>query len=252
MNALSCRPLLVFLGGCALAGCSTFSPRSDPSRFFFLTPYAAQDLPATSAAAAPGVPVAAAPASPGALTPFPAPPAATREGGPALAIGLAEIGFPAYLERPELATRIAPNELRFSTTARWAEPLGPSLTRVLAADLSARLGPQGVVRLPWYSTTRLDGVLAIEIEHFEPDRSSRTARLVAHWTLRDAHGQRVLRGGTSILERPLGAEDSAGDGKAPAHGAHHAAAVAALSLVLDDFSRDLALAVRQTVRPADR
>jgi uncharacterized lipoprotein YmbA len=214
---LAGRLLLLLSFGCAVAACSTFKPRPDASRFFFLTPYAAEDSPASTAnlqAAAPGTPV------------------------PAPTVGLAEIGFPVYLERPELATRVAPNELRFSTNSRWAEPLGPGFTRVLAADLSARLGPQRVVRSPWYGTTHLDAVLEIEIDHFEPDTTSGTARVVAHWTLREPHGQRVMRGGTSVLERPLGAA------------AHHTAAVAALSQVLDDFSRDLAQAVLQAVHPA--
>ena len=225
------RLLLLLACGCAVAACSTFKPRPDASRFFFLTPYAAEDSPASAAnlqAAAP--PAAAGNAAGTAVAPHPPAPAPT--------VGLAEIGFPAYLERPELATRVAPNELRFSTNSRWAEPLGPGFTRVLAADLSARLGPQRVVRAPWYGTTHIDAVLEIEIDHFEPDTTSGTARVVAHWTLKDPHGQRELRGGTSVLERPLGAA------------AHHTAAVAALSQVLDDFSRDLAQAVLQAVQPA--
>jgi uncharacterized lipoprotein YmbA len=136
------------------------------------------------------------------------------------------------------------------------------MTRVLAADLIARLGPQSVMRLPWYGKTPLDGELEIEIEHFEADRSAGAARLVARWTLRDARGQRVLRGGTAMLERPLAGADGAATGRASADGAAggrspadsggYAAAVAALSQVLDDFSRDLALAVRQTVPAGNR
>jgi uncharacterized lipoprotein YmbA len=197
------------LAGCvALAGCAAFTPRADSSHFFFLTAAAHEEEGAA-----------------GGLAP--------------LAVGLADVRFPAYLERPELASRVAANELHFSPVARWAEPLGSGFARVLAVDLDAQLGAASVVRAPWYPAARLDCVLAVEVDHFETDAGG-DAVLVARWIVRDALGKRVLRSGTSIHRRPAGG--------AAAHtppGA--AAAVAALSELIDDFSREMAAALRRAV-----
>jgi hypothetical protein len=220
----------------AAAGCSALSPSPDRSRFFFLTPVAA-------AAAAP--PAGAAP----------------------LALGLAEVSFPAYLDRAELVTRIAANEIQVSATDRWAEPLAASFTRVLAMDLEARLATHEVVRSPWYGTTRLDGVLAVVVEQFEADGAKGCARLVARWSLRDGAGKRLLRKGVTTLERPFaatpdsppaaaaqataraaGAASGAGAERAGGPSPRSALVVAALSQVLADFSGELAAAVEQAVR----
>jgi uncharacterized lipoprotein YmbA len=232
----------------ALAGCSAFAPRTDPSHFYFLAP----------------------------LAPDAAPPAG---GGAALAVGLADIRFPPYLERPELATRVAANELHFSDMARWAEPLGAGFARVLAVDLDAQLGAASVVRSPWYPAARLDCVLAVEVDHFELEAAAGGGGevvLVARWSIRDGLGRKVLRSGTSIHRRPAGragnartdqpgaaaaagspamagAPDAAGEpGEVggPAAGVpapSPAAVVAALSQLIEDFSREMAAAVRRAV-----
>jgi uncharacterized lipoprotein YmbA len=254
----ACRLVLTArlpLAGClalaaslALSGCSALAPRSDPSRYYFLTPLATTGgaPPAATATATAATPTATGPGD-GSAT------------GSALAVGLAEVSFPPYLERPELATRVAPNELHFSPIARWAEPLGPGFARVLAEDLSLQLGPASVVRSPWYSAMRLDCVLTIEVDHFEADAAGGDAVLVARWTLRDPHGSQLLRSGVSIHRRPLAAagrpggsagaaaESSPASGQSPpATGTlpPAAAAVAALSELIADFSREMAAVLR--------
>ncbi|HVT14882.1 MAG TPA: PqiC family protein [Thermoanaerobaculia bacterium] len=239
--------------GLALAGCSALTPRPDPSRFFYLVPLGAEEIAPSGTGAEAIAPSgtgaeAIAPSGPGAEAIAGSSDAAAA-GGAQLAVGLAEMGFPAYLDRPELVTRIAANELRLSSTDRWAEPLKASFERVLAADLAARLGIRAVVRSPWYGTTRLDCVLVIEVDRFEPEvaQGARGAQgrawLAARWTIKDGAGKKTLRSGKSLLDRPLAG------GATPGRAGPGQASAAALSQVLGDFSRDLALAVRQTVRP---
>jgi uncharacterized lipoprotein YmbA len=243
--ALAAPGGLILAAGLWAAGCSAFAPKPDASHFYFLS------------AAAPPPPQAAVP----------------PDGGRGLAVGLSEIGFPHYLERPELAIRVAPNELRFSPSLLWAEPLADSFVRVLAADLAARLGAQSVVRSPWYGSTRLDCVLSIDVEHFEPEAASGDAVLAARWIVKDPHDNRLLGNGRITLRRPLvgaGPEANAGAGgpeagaagvAAPRTGAGAAgpagqvdpvapevvagAAAAALSGLIDDFSLRMAQAVRE-------
>jgi uncharacterized lipoprotein YmbA len=214
---------LVLACGVLFGGCSALAPRSDASRFYFLTPLVQQGDDDAGKHAP-------------------------------LAVGLADIHFPPYLERPELATRVAANELLFSHIARWAEPLAPGFTQVLAVDLNALLGAGAVVRSPWYSTQGLDCILAIEVDHFEPDTSGdtssasgvpRDAVLVARWTIRDPLGKKVLLSGTSLHRRPL-VEASPESPPAP-HQPHAAVVVAALSRLIEDFSREMAATLRRAV-----
>jgi uncharacterized lipoprotein YmbA len=244
------------LAACAAlaAACSAFAPRSDASRFYFLTPLAATSPP---------------------------PGAGSGEAAVTLAVGLAEIRFPTYLDRPELATRVAANELIFSNVARWAEPLAPGFARVLAVDLDAQLGAASVVRSPWYSAARLNCVLAVEVDHFEADTSRSApdstappgspgasgslgaggslgspgsalaggdAVLVARWRILDALGKKVLRSGTSIHRRPLAGASPGATASPPAPGT--AAVVGTLSQLIEDFSREMAAALRRTVAAA--
>lgn len=231
------------LAGCAaVSGCTAFAPRSDVSRYYFLTPLApAHPAPQGGGQgrgnAAPAIGQAGGDAAP----------AVGQAGGHAApTVGLADVRFPTYLDRPELATRVAANELHFSNVARWAEPLGPGFARVLAVDLDAQLGTPSVVRSPWYATARLDCVLTVEVDHFEPEAvadagggevGTGDAVLVARWTLQDARGTKVLRRGTATYRRPAA---STGTSRA-------ATVVAALSELIADFSRDMAAAIRAAV-----
>jgi uncharacterized lipoprotein YmbA len=180
-----------------LAACSLLAPRPDPSRFFVL-----DAMPTASATA--GV-------------------AARRSN--TLLVGVGPLTFPSYLRRTEIVTRLGPNRVTFSDTARWAEPVESSFPRLLSRDLSLMLGTDRVVRYPWLLTTRPDYAVAIDVLRFE-----RTANgdgdLAAHLTFSDRDG-RVLDGrDVHVLER---AQGSGMDGS-----------VAALSTALVRLSREIA------------
>ncbi len=260
------------LAACAAlaAACSAFAPRSDASRFYFLTPLATIPPPGGGAGEAAGGDSPASPGAPGIRGGSATLDNEGAAGGHAtLAVGLAEIRFPTYLDRPDLATRVAANELIFSNVARWAEPLAPGFARVLAADLDAQLGAASVVRAPWYPAARLNCVLAVEVDHFEADTSRSApgstappgasgspgsniaggdALLVARWRILDAPGKKVLRSGTSIHRRPLAGVSPGAAAGPPAPGT--AAVVATLSQLIEDFSREMAAALRRTVAAA--
>jgi uncharacterized lipoprotein YmbA len=53
-----------------------------------------------------------------------------------MSIGINPIVVPAYLDRPQIVTRIGANELEMAKFHCWAEPMEDSLGRVLAEDLS--------------------------------------------------------------------------------------------------------------------
>ena len=89
---LRCAALIVCF---STIGCSVLAPQPDRSRFFNLAAMSAISGDRDAAYA----PSAAA---------------------PAVMYGLGPIELPAYLDRNELATRVSPTEVTYSTTERWA------------------------------------------------------------------------------------------------------------------------------------
>jgi uncharacterized lipoprotein YmbA len=146
--------------------------------------------------------------------------------------------LPAYLQRPELATRVGPNEVRFSEFARWAGALPAQVTSVLGEDLRLLLGPERVVLFPWYVGTVLDVVAEVEIFRFEPDADGQV-HLAAHWRIKDGTRTTLLRTGDTDVGEPTGPGGMD-------------ATVAALSRALGRLGREIADAVRATRTPVRR
>ena len=187
----------LFLGLLLVSGCSVLAPRPDPSRFFTLTPLGE-----------PGP-------NPGALA------------GHVLGIG--PITFPPYLDRPELVTRVGPNEVRSAAFDYWAGSLTKQFEATLSHDLQALLGPSSVQTYPWYAGGQPDLVVEVDVVQFERAIDGQ-AHLQARWRLRNGKSGAVLRAGESNLAHQA-AQDAG-------------STVAALSELLGQFSRELADAVR--------
>lgn len=190
-----------------VAGCSWLLPaKPDPSRFFVLTPV-------------------------GESSPSSAPLTLGTGGGPPL-VGLGPVKLPAYLERPEVVTRVAPNRLDLSNRDRWAEPVDKDFTRILAQDLASQLASGQVITYPWYRPANIDYQIAVDVARFETD-SEGVAHLTAMWQVRDPANGDVLSSGTSNIS------DSPNPDESPA---------ATLSRALADLSRQLADAARAMPR----
>ena len=142
------RGLVLVGAACLLAACSILSPTAGPSRFYVLTPVA------TSGAEAPNAP------------------------GPALGIG--PVTIPGYLQRPELVTRVAPNEMQPADGDRWAEPLREQFERTLGQNLSTLLGTERVLSFPWWRGVPLDFVVQVDVVRFERE-AGQDVHLVARW-----------------------------------------------------------------------
>ncbi|MHC4591918.1 MAG: PqiC family protein [Planctomycetota bacterium] len=149
------------------AGCA----RTQPSRFFMLSPLAAS----TEAAEGPS------------------------DGG--LAIGVGPVELPGHLDRPEIVTRTSDNELQLAEFHRWAEPLGDGITRVLADDLSILLPSDHVAVFPWSVATAVDYRVVVDIARFDGQLSER-ALLEARWTIVGEEGKKALVRGKSSFEVP--------------------------------------------------
>ena len=192
------RQYIVVFALCTIAIAGCLSPRRDDARFFVLSP------------------VGADPASVGSRQTL---------------IGLGPIKMPAYLDRQEVVTRVAPNRLELSGQDRWAEPLDSNFTRVLAQDLSSDLGTQRITFFPWYNTTIVDYQVKVNVYRFESDKDGRV-ELTAHWQVLSGTGKMLVVRDSSYMEtaKPGDASDSA----------------AAMSRALGRLSREIASAIEVT------
>jgi uncharacterized lipoprotein YmbA len=168
------------------------------------------------------------------LTPLP--PTETADVAPSasrVGVGVVQVKIPAYLFNSSLAVRKGTNEIAYLPGTLWAERPDTGIPRVLTADLSSLL-PRGQIR----SSVALseDGAmeLGVTIEQFDVS-SGGQAVLAAKWRILSPGGEKLLRSGESRLSR---------DGPAP--DTDPSGAVATLSDLIADLSRQLAQALKET------
>lgn len=186
--------------GLVLSGC--LSPRSDPSQFYLLAPMAT------------------------------APPA---DGTAAFSVGVGPVTLPAYLDRPQMVTRVAPNQLELSEVHRWAESLRSNFQLTVAENLAALLGTGRVLSYPWHRTEEPTYTVVIDVLRFEREVDW-TVVLHCRWYVTDS---------TTGVRVASGERDYAETSPVP----DVAASVQAMSGLVERLSRELAEAVRQAASP---
>ena len=126
----------------------------------------------------------------------PAGPASTAMAVPSL--GLGPIVLPPYLSRPEVATRLGPEQVAFSANDRWAAPLEELAVQALGEELRARLPAREVLRWPWPLGNPPEVAVAVEILRFEADAAG-GGTVQARWTV-TRRGNPPVRGETRVQE----------------------------------------------------
>jgi len=155
-------------------------------------------------------------------------PAAGAAAAPVGSLGLGPVTLPPYLSRPEIATRLGPEQIAYATSDRWAAPLDELVARALAEDLRARMAAGEVVRWPWPLGAPPDVSASVDLLRFEADAAG-GATLEARWTV-TPRGRALVTGETRVRERGAPG-DTAGS-------------VAALGRALGLLARDIAAAAR--------
>jgi uncharacterized lipoprotein YmbA len=186
-----------------LAGCTILAPQPDRSHFFVLA-----SLPNTDAETS------------GNQSPL----------APNIILGLGPVRLPPYLDRNEIALRLSPTQVTYSSTDRWAEPLNVSVDRVLLQNLSRLLGTDRILMYPWSSAIDVDYQIRIELLAFEGTKGGE-AQLTARYAILIARTREPLAVREANFSRPTGTDT--------------AAEVAGLSATLGDLSRDIAATLRQ-------
>jgi len=166
-------------------------------------------------------------------------PAAAR-GAPAPAdtptdvVGVLRVTVPGWIDRPQMVTREAGNQVVIDEFSRWGEPIDKGVQRVLAENLAALLSDRRVVRAPFSPTEHVD--YRVDVALTELARQTDGAvHLEAVWAV-------LGRKGGVILQRRSAHSAPADVGAA--------GIAAATSDALAGLSRDIADAVRALPVPA--
>ncbi|MBL0713032.1 MAG: membrane integrity-associated transporter subunit PqiC [Desulfosarcina sp.] len=141
-------------------------------------------------------------------------------------LGVGPLIFPEYLNRPQIVTRIANNEIGTAVFANWAEPLQRIFERVLAENLALLLGNDAVYTHPWRSTLVPTYRIVPEVIRFDAEPKG-DAVLSVRWEVIDARGQQVIPRKKTVVRQAVREDDDA-------------AVVTAMSRALADFSRKVA------------
>lgn len=187
--ALACIMVIFFA-----AGCKTFKPVEDLTRYYILSPSATATTPAR-----------------------------TNE---SIAIGIAPVEIPAYLQTSRIVIRRGTNEIHYSQSGDWAEPLTKGFQRVLAADLAIFAPGTKTITSVWQSRD-VKAEVQIIIERFDLDEAGQ-ATLDCKWRVDSPNAQTLHSDRAFIIK------------KGPAAATNPAAAVSTLSEAIAELSKKIA------------
>jgi uncharacterized lipoprotein YmbA len=96
-------------------------------------------------------------------------------------VAIGPVSVPEMLDRPQIVTRIGPNQVTFNESERWAEPLKNAIPRLLAEQLTQRLE----ARISVYPQAASDKDMSLNLTllHFE-SQPGEAATVELQWTLR--------------------------------------------------------------------
>jgi uncharacterized lipoprotein YmbA len=153
-----------------------------------------------------------------------------------MAVGVGPVKLAAYLFDTSLAVRKGTNEIDYLPASFWAERLDTGLQRVLAANLATLL-PTDQIRLSAWQSADVSVEVYVAIEQFDVDTRGEGV-LTAWWRLLSPGGEKTLKAGECRRTR-----------QGPSPDVDPSGAVATLSELAADLSRQLAQAVKETTNP---
>jgi uncharacterized lipoprotein YmbA len=167
-------------------------------------------------------------------------PTVAKRSAEGLVVGLGPITLPQYLDRPDIVTRAGANQMQLAEFNKWAEPLEPMLTRIMAEDLYALLDASDVIPIPQRGDIYLDRVIEVDISRFDADAAGQVA-LDARWRIYEGDNETLLASGRSQITEPCAPPPD------------FDAIVAAMSRALGQASEEIARAIASPPRvPARR
>jgi uncharacterized lipoprotein YmbA len=160
-----------------LSSCSPLSPQADPSRFYVLGWSISDEERATRKL-------------------------------DNVVVGLGPFQLAPYLDRPQIVTRVAANEVSVSQIDRWAEPLDEAIQALVQQNLLVIVDPAELVPHPWTSVRAPDYSIVYAVNRFERN-SDGDAELTVLWAVRyPKSGKRRGELRESTIVEPVGSEST--------------------------------------------
>lgn len=164
------------------------------------------------------------------LTPLPDD--ASNPRNQAVALTIASVTIPNYLDRSQIVTYTNKNELNIAELSQWGDNLKKNIVRVLAENLSLLLATQDVTVPPYRGARSHDFAISVSIIRFERAANNRVY-LSARWVITTGkrHKPTLIK-----MSNLVGSEVDALD---------YAAIVASMNVLLGDLSREIANTIKQ-------
>lgn len=153
-----------------------------------------------------------------------------------ITIGIGPVEVAQYLDRPQIVTRISPNELKLAEFDKWAEPLKDNFSRVLAENLSNLLCAKAIAVFPWRGSTPIDYQVEVEVLRLDGVLGN-SATLVARWRIFRGERTEMLLSRKSSFSEPVKSQD-------------YEAFVSAQSRTIAALSREIAAEIK-AILPSD-
>jgi uncharacterized protein len=167
------------------------------------------------------------------LTPLPRP-AGVWDGGTATIVGVMPVAIPSSIDRPQIVTRTAENQLALSEYNRWAGSLKEDIGRALVQNLNDLLKGRPVSVLPETLAADPRYLISVTVNRLD-GRLGETVWLNAAWSLRDLQAKRTLTIRSFVKE-----EKASGPG--------YAELVSATSRAIEALSREIAADFERQVK----
>ena len=107
-----------------------------------------------------------------------------------------------YLQRPEIAVELQPNELEYAYDHLWAGSLEKQISGALGVNLGRRLGTGSLANYPWPSSSGIDYSVSLDVRRFHAGAGG-NAVLDVSWRVYNLRTKSTLASRSSYLEEPL-------------------------------------------------
>ena len=142
-----------------------------------------------------------------------------------VSLAISQVLVPGYIDRPQIITKTASAEIKFSEFNRWAEPIDSMFQRVLTQNIKTLTNSDQITSYPWAPEQTFEFTLRMKLIKFENNEAG-DALLVANWILVKHNDESTPRANFSEF-------------RASASNSSYAARVAALNDTLSQFSREI-------------
>jgi len=153
----------------------------------------------------------------------------------AVAVGVGPVLVPGYLDRIQIVTRTATDQVDVSVFHRWAEPLPDGIARTLAEEIAVGVPTERIVVFPWQGVVAraIHYQVVVAVLRFD-GRPAGNVALEARWRILGKDGEELT------FRRSAVNEVAGGPGYEPM--------VAAMTRALATLGQEMAAAIRTVPR----